>query len=102
MTDLIDAVGQLTRAGKLRAPKRRPDATLRSRKLLTKPEIERLTATARLNKHGHRDATMIDMTFRHGLRATELMTCDGTRLTFVQRPWRCAGSIMVCQAPIAF
>ena len=28
---------------------------------------------AQLNRHGHRDATMIEMAFRHGLRAVELI-----------------------------
>jgi integrase len=38
------------------------------------PEIERLIDAARDNRHGHRDALMITMAFRHGLRAAEL--CD--------------------------
>ena len=40
---------------------------------LTEAEIERLIGAAKLNRHGHRDATMIEMAFRHGLRAVELI-----------------------------
>jgi hypothetical protein len=33
-----------------------------------------LVEAAKANRHGHRDATMILLAFRHGLRAAEL--CD--------------------------
>ena len=40
-----------------------------------KPEVERLRKTARAgNRNGHRDETMILIAFRHGLRASELVT----------------------------
>jgi type 1 fimbriae regulatory protein FimB/type 1 fimbriae regulatory protein FimE len=46
-----------------------------SRRYLTEREIERLMDTARKHsRHGHRDATMILVAYRHGLRASEL--CD--------------------------
>jgi integrase len=42
---------------------------------LTETEIERLMAAARKgSRYGHRDATMILIGYRHGLRASEL--CD--------------------------
>jgi integrase len=45
------------------------------RKYLTPREVERLMAAARKSgRYGHRDATMILIAFRHGLRASEL--CD--------------------------
>jgi len=45
------------------------------RKYLTVHEVERLMAAARKSgRYGHRDATMILIAFRHGLRASEL--CD--------------------------
>jgi integrase len=44
------------------------------RKYLTPAEVERLMAAARKTRYGHRDATMILLAFRHGLRASEL--CD--------------------------
>jgi integrase len=54
-------------------PQRRPNAEYRTREYLTETEIEKLIAAAGNNRHGHRDATMILMAFRHGLRASELV-----------------------------
>ena len=46
-----------------------------TREHLTSAEIERLMAAARSSsRHGYRDATMILIGYRHGLRASEL--CD--------------------------
>jgi integrase len=44
----------------------------RVREYLTEREVERLMKAAGRNRHGHRDATMILLAFRHGLRASEL------------------------------
>ncbi len=51
---------------------RRPNAHYRRREYLTEKEIERLMKAAGDNRYGHRDATMILLAFRHGLRASEL------------------------------
>ncbi len=56
------------------APTRRPNAELRTRKHLTPGEVETLIEAAKANRYGHRDATMILIAFRHGLRAGEV--CD--------------------------
>jgi integrase len=56
------------------APTRRPNAELRTREHLTPSEVETLIEAAKANRRGHRDATMILLAFRHGLRAAEL--CD--------------------------
>jgi integrase len=56
------------------APTRRPNAELRTGEHLTPGEVEALVEAAKANRHGHRDATMILLAFRHGLRAAEL--CD--------------------------
>jgi type 1 fimbriae regulatory protein FimB/type 1 fimbriae regulatory protein FimE len=53
-------------------PTRRPNAELRTREHLTQNEVERLIDAAKHNRHGHRDATMILIAYRHGLRASEL------------------------------
>ena len=53
--------------------KRPPNRDLRTREYLTEAEVERLTAATRGNRHGHRDATMILVAYRHGLRASELI-----------------------------
>src|SRR5690349_14610815 len=49
------------------SPLRRPNAELRPREHLTEREVEKLIEAARGNRHGHRDASMILLTFRHGL-----------------------------------
>src|SRR5258708_7821208 len=51
---------------------RLPNAEYRTREYLTEREVERLMKAAGNNRHGHRDATMILIAFRHGLRASEL------------------------------
>jgi len=53
-------------------PKRPPNGTLRTREYLTEAEVERLMHAAKGNRWGHRDATMILVAYRHGLRASEL------------------------------
>ena len=51
---------------------RLPNANYRTREYLTEREVERLMKAAGNNRHGHRDATMILLAFRHGLRASEV------------------------------
>src|SRR6516164_2366037 len=53
-------------------PKRLPNGDLRTREYLTEAEVERLMAAARDNRWGHRDATMIIVAYRYGLRVSEL------------------------------
>jgi len=53
-------------------PKRPPNADLRTREYLTEAEVERLLAATKGNRWAHRDATMILVAYRHGLRASEL------------------------------
>ncbi len=55
-------------------PRRRPNAELRPREYLTEAEVGRLMKAAGENRNGHRDATMMLLAFRHGLRAAELVT----------------------------
>ena len=50
-------------------PVRKPNAAYRSREHLTEREVERLVEAAKDNRWGHRDATMVLVAFRHGLRA---------------------------------
>jgi len=52
---------------------RRPNGELRTREYLTGAEVEKLIAAAKRNRWGHRDATMILLCFRHGLRASEIV-----------------------------
>jgi type 1 fimbriae regulatory protein FimB/type 1 fimbriae regulatory protein FimE len=54
-------------------PRRRPNAELRRREHLTEAEVERLMEAAKGNRWGRRDATMVLVAYRHGLRASELV-----------------------------
>ena len=50
-------------------PKRQPYSARRPREYLTPAEVEHLMHTAqRRGRYGHRDATMILVAYRHGLR----------------------------------
>jgi type 1 fimbriae regulatory protein FimB/type 1 fimbriae regulatory protein FimE len=56
-------------------PPKAPNADRRSREHRTKSEVERLIAAARqLGRHGQRDAAMILLADRHGLRVCELVS----------------------------
>jgi site-specific recombinase XerC len=48
---------------------------LRTREHLTEAEVERLMEATKRNRYGQRDATMILVAYRHGLRASELTDC---------------------------
>ncbi len=63
-------------------PKRAKNSTLRTREYLTEQEIDVLMAAARQNRHGHRDATMILIAFRHGLRASEVVDLRWDQVDF--------------------
>jgi integrase len=63
-------------------PKRLPNGKLRPREYLTEAEVERLMAVAKRNRWGHRDATMILVAYRHGLRASELVDLRWVQVEF--------------------
>ena len=63
-------------------PLRRPNADLRTREYLTAAEVEALIEAAKGNRHGHRDATMVLLAFRHGLRAVELVALEWSQVDF--------------------
>lgn len=65
-------------------PKRRPNSELRTREHLTEAEVQRLIEAAKGNRHGHRDATMILVTYRHGLRASELVDLRWDQVDFAK------------------
>jgi type 1 fimbriae regulatory protein FimB/type 1 fimbriae regulatory protein FimE len=55
------------------APVRRPNRAFRKREHLTPAEVEKLIVATKDNRHAHRDATMILVAYRHGLRASEVV-----------------------------
>ena len=66
----------------LRKPK---NQDRRSREYLTPGEMENLIATARkLGRHGHRDATMVLVAYRHGLRVSELVSLKWSQVDLKQ------------------
>jgi integrase len=66
-------VGTPSPTNEKRTVKRRPNREYRTREHLTEAEVEKLIEAAKQNLQGHRDATMILLAFRHGLRASELI-----------------------------
>jgi integrase len=63
-------------------PKRLPNTDLRTREYLTETEVDRLMSAARRNRWGQRDATMILVAYRHGLRASELVDLRWDQVDF--------------------
>jgi site-specific recombinase XerD len=63
-------------------PKRPPNSSLRTREYLTEAEVDRLMEAAKRNRWGHRDATMILVAYRHGLRVSELVDLRWDQVDF--------------------
>jgi type 1 fimbriae regulatory protein FimB/type 1 fimbriae regulatory protein FimE len=59
-------------------PPRKPkNGDVRPREYLTEAEVAQLRQTARrTGRHGHRDATLILITYRHGLRVSEAIALE--------------------------
>jgi integrase len=61
----------------------RVNPTVRTREYLTQREIDKLMDAARSgSRYGHRDATMILIAYRHGLRASELCDLQWSQVDF--------------------
>jgi type 1 fimbriae regulatory protein FimB/type 1 fimbriae regulatory protein FimE len=63
-------------------PRRRANSELRPREHLAEREVEKLIAVVKSNRHGQRDATMLLICFRHGLRASELCELQWSDIEF--------------------
>jgi type 1 fimbriae regulatory protein FimB/type 1 fimbriae regulatory protein FimE len=60
--------------GKVVPPRRVSNRERRTREHLTPQEVEKLiNAASRVGRYGHRDATLILLAYRHGLRVSELV-----------------------------
>lgn len=60
--------------GKVTPPRRVPNRQRRTREHLTPQEVDKLIrAASRVGRYGHRDATLILLAYRHGLRVSELV-----------------------------
>ena len=63
-----------TKSGKVVMPRRIANRDRRSREYLTEREVKILMeAASKMGRHGHRDATLLLLTFRHALRVSELV-----------------------------
>ena len=67
-------------------PIRPANADLRTREYLTPAEVEKLVRAAREGRYGHRDATLILVAYRHGLRASELCDLEWSQVEFGRTP----------------
>lgn len=66
-------------------PRRQKNQDLRSREYLTPDEYQRLHQAARkVGRHGHRDATLILLMYRHGLRVSEAIALRWEMIDFKQ------------------
>ncbi|HTE78019.1 MAG TPA: tyrosine-type recombinase/integrase [Xanthobacteraceae bacterium] len=63
-------------------PTRLSNRELRPREYLTPPEVETLIKSARQGRYGHRDATLMLVAYRHGLRAIELCDLEWSQVEF--------------------
>ena len=71
----FNATARAPRTAENREMPRRPkNSEIRAREYLTPDEVESLMdAARRTGRHGHRDATLILIAYRHGLRVSELI-----------------------------
>jgi integrase len=67
-------------------PTRRPNAELRTREYLTPGEIAKLLKAAKDVRHGQRDATLILVAYRHGLRAIEVADLEWSQVEWDRQP----------------
>jgi type 1 fimbriae regulatory protein FimB/type 1 fimbriae regulatory protein FimE len=58
------------------------NSELRQREYLTPQEVEKLIKAAKDGRYGHRDATLILIAFRHGLRASEICNLEWSQVEF--------------------
>src|SRR4051812_32714040 len=72
-------IGTVERAG---PPKRRRNADVRAREYLTDAEVNRLISAAGENRNGNRDATMVLIAYRHGLRPAEVVALRWDAIDF--------------------
>jgi integrase len=66
-------------------PVRPPNSELRTREYLTPKEVEKLIKAAK-DGRCHRDATLVLVAFRHGLRASEVCDLEWSQVEFGRSP----------------
>jgi type 1 fimbriae regulatory protein FimB/type 1 fimbriae regulatory protein FimE len=69
-------------------PRHVPNSQKRPREYLTPKEVEELMKVARTyGRYGHRDATMILLAYRHGLRVSELCSLRWNQVDLDRRKY---------------
>ena len=63
-------------------PTRPPNEALRTREYLTQAEVTKLIAATRHSRYPQRDATLILVVYRHGLRAAEACDLEWSQVDF--------------------
>jgi integrase len=63
-------------------PRRQANAQLRTREYLMPAEVEKMVKAAKDGRWGHRDATLILVAYRHGLRAKEICDLEWSQVEF--------------------
>jgi len=69
-----------------KVPVRKRNAEVRSREYLTPDEVDQLIAVAKRGRHGQRDAALILVAFRHGLRALEIADLEWSQVEWGRSP----------------
>src|SRR5215470_18737878 len=69
-----------------KVPTRKPNVEMRTRIPDPRREVEKLIAAAKLGRHGQRDATLILVAFRHGLRAIEIADLEWSQVEWGRNP----------------
>lgn len=62
--------------------KGRTNLDKRSREYLLPGEVEQLIASAKLSRYGHRDSTLVLLSYRHGLRVNEAVSLQWADIDF--------------------
>ncbi len=66
-------------------PRKPKNMDVRTREYLTAKEVEALMKAARnTGRHGHRDATLVLVAYRHGLRVSELVSLRWDQIDLTQ------------------
>ena len=79
---LVTPTTEIRTVARRSTPRRPTNAALRTREHLAQHEVEKLIEVVKRNRHGRRDALMIFLAYRHGLRAAEVVDLRWEQVDF--------------------